>query len=208
MIPLAANATIQDPTIRHDGCALLRLIGPSYTICHSGGCTWSLHFSDECPELLVANINLESGNIPFQNLYGNATVPGVGQTLARPWGLTSTPINYSPPISSPSELSTVIVGNDTPALRYCIMQKEPARKLPNVAKVPFLLLTGEASPHITYDHCIINYLEQAGVRTQWIKLADIGIHGNAHFFYVEKNNLKIAAVVDEWISSHTKSISH
>jgi hypothetical protein len=154
---------------------------------------------------MLGNINLESGNIPFQNPYGNATVLGVGRASARKWGLTDTRINYYPPIFSPDQLKTEIVGTDTPGLRYCIMQKEPALQLPSVAKVPYLLLTGEASPHITYDHCIINYLEQAGVRTEWIKLGDIGIHGNAHFFYMEKNNLEIAAVVHKWISNHTKS---
>jgi hypothetical protein len=63
------------------------------------------------------------------------------------------------------------------------------------------MITGEASPHITYDHCIINYLEQAGVRPEWIKLGDVGIHGNGHFSYLEKNSLEIAALVDRWMSS-------
>jgi hypothetical protein len=203
MIPLSGNGTAQELTMRRDGCALLKLIGPSYTICHSGSCQWTIQFSDACPELMLGNINLEAGNVPFQNLYGNDTVQAVGQTPARAWGLTDTPITYSPPISFPSQLQNVTVGADTPALRSCIMQKEPAHTLPNIAKVPYLMITGEASPHITYDHCTINYLEQAGVRTEWIKLGDVGIHGNAHFLYLEKNNLEIAALVDSWISSRT-----
>jgi len=31
-----------------------------------------------------------------------------------------------------------------------------------------------------YDHCTLKYLEQAGVRPMFIKLADIGIRGNGH----------------------------
>ena len=61
------------------------------------------------------------------------------------------------------------------------------------------MVTGEASPHITYDHCTIAYLEQCGVAVDWVKLADHGIHGNGHFSYLEKNNLKIAALVENVI---------
>ena len=43
------------------------------------------------------SINLEPGNMPFQNLVGNSTVPAVGYSPARPCGLTSTLIYYSPP---------------------------------------------------------------------------------------------------------------
>ena len=33
----------------------------------------------------------------------------------------------------------------------------------------------------------------------WIKLADIGIHGNGHMMMLEKNNMEIAAVMSRWI---------
>lgn len=79
------------------------------------------------------------------------------------------------------------------------MQEEPARKLPNIAKVPYLMLTSEASVHVTYDHCLINYLKQVGANPEWIKLADIGIKGNGHFMHLEKNNDEIAAVVLHWM---------
>jgi len=35
-------------------------------------------------------------------------------------------------------------------------------------------------------------LEQAGVRPVWIKLADVGVHGNGHMMMLEKNNTEIA----------------
>jgi hypothetical protein len=31
---------------------------------------------------------------------------------------------------------------------------------------------------------------------QWIKLNDIGIKGNAHFMFLEKNNLEIAKAIN------------
>ena len=59
------------------------------------------------------------------------------------------------------------------------------------------MITGEASPHITYDHCFVEYFKQMGITNyQWIKLADIGIKGNAHFMFLEKNNQEIAAAIN------------
>ena len=42
-------------------------------------------------------------------------------------------------------------------------------------------------------------LNQAGVHPTWIKLADIGIHGNSHVMMLEKNNKDIAAVIAGWL---------
>ena len=84
----------------------------------------------------------------------------------------------------------------------CIRDSSPARQLRNIAKVPYVALTGAASPHITYDHCTMAYLNQAGVKTDWIKLGDIGIEGNGHCLCLEKNNLEIAAVVEQWIRNN------
>lgn len=97
-------------------------------------------------------------------------------------------------------MNLITVGTDTPGNRSCILQSgTPIRTLPNIAKIPFVAITGEASPHITYDHCVIAYLEQTGGKPDWIKLGDIGINGNGHFAHLELNNLEIAAAVDEWI---------
>lgn len=203
-LPLTLNFTGQELDMRASGCALLKHIGPSFLISHSIGALFPILLSDACPELVAGNVNLEPTTIPFQSYTGNATSI-VGRTPNRVWGLTNTRITYDPSVSSPDELSKVTVGEDTPALRSCILQATPARRLPNIAKVPYVAITAEASPHITYDHCVINYLEQAGVRTDWIKLGEIGIHGNGHFAHLELNNLDIAAVVDLWISKQSRT---
>lgn len=190
--------------MRSAGCALLNHIGPSFLISHSIGALHPILLSDQCPDLVVGNVNVEPGNIPFQSYVGNAT-SSFGRSSNRAWGLTNTLVTYDPPAASPADLQTVTVGEDTTALRSCIVQVEPARQLVNIAKVPYLALTGEASPHITYDQCVIDYLRQCGVNADWIKLADIGIRGNGHFSYLEMNNLEIAAVAEEWISQHAEA---
>jgi hypothetical protein len=43
--------------------------------------------------------------------------------------------------------------------------------------------------------------KQAGVHPKWIKLADVGIHGNGHMMMLEKNNLEIGAVMSKWLDN-------
>ena len=65
--------------------------------------------------------------------------------------------------------------------------------------MPILVLTAEASYHAPYDHCTVKYLRQAGVKPTFIRLADLGIHGNSHVMMHEKNNKEIAAVIAQWL---------
>jgi len=167
-MPLTSNNTRQELSMRSSGCQLLNLIGTSFLVSHSIGAVHPIVISDECPSLVAGNVNLEAGNIPFQSYVGNST-SSVGRTSARPFGLTVTNLNYDPPIKNYTDLVTETFGQDTPALRSCILQSNSTSNytihtLPNVAKVPYVLFTGEASPHATYDHCVIEYLNQVGVK--------------------------------------------
>jgi hypothetical protein len=205
-IPLTSNSTRQENSMRVAGCELLKLIGKSYLISHSIGAIHPILLSDACPTLVAGNVNLEPGNIPFQSYVGNTT-SSVGRTSARSFGLTSTNLNYSPPIKAASELVLETVGNDTPAKRSCIQQSTAPgaviHKLPNVAQVPYVAFTGEASPHATYDHCVIQYLQQVGVKPQWVRMEDKGVKGNAHFGYLELNSVPFFNLVESWIASQS-----
>ena len=196
-VPISSSNANVENTMRTSGCQLLSLIGQAYTVCHSAGCTYTAIWSDKCPDLLRANINIEPGNIPFTSLIGNTTVAGVGRSAARPCGLTYTPLQYDPPVTDCAAITTAEVGPDDPAKRSCVLQTGTIHKLTQVGKVPYIMITGEASPHITYDHCFVEYFKQMGLSNyQWIKLADVGIKGNAHFLFLEKNNLQIAAAIN------------
>ena len=120
---------------------------------------------------------------------------------ARPWGITADPLAYSPTAGKASDLAVVRQDKaDGPDLVRCWMQQTPARQLPNLQKVPILILTAEASYHAPYDHCTVKYLEQAGVKPAWTKLAEAGIHGNGHMMMLEKNNGEIGAVISRWLA--------
>jgi len=65
--------------------------------------------------------------------------------------------------------------------------------------MPILVVMGEASYHAPYDHCTVKYLEQAGIKPTYIRLADVGIKGNSHVMMQERNSRDIAAVIYGWL---------
>ena len=78
------------------------------------------------------------------------------------------------------------------------------RQLVNLKDIPVMVMTAKASYHQVYDHCTVKYLSQAGVRTEYIRLQDRGIHGNGHMVMIEKNNLDVARVVDDWVVKNVR----
>ena len=182
--------------------ALLDKIGPAILMTHSqsGPIGWPV--ADARPDLVKALLSVEPGGPPF---YGVENVPAPEwfkyAPSANTWGMTSVPLTYSPRAEKPTDLAIVREDKaDAPDLVTCWMQKSPARTLPNLAKVAHLVVTGEASYHSNYDHCTVKYLQQAGVRPTFIRLADVGIRGNGHMMMLEKNNIEIAAVMARWLA--------
>jgi hypothetical protein len=56
------------------------------------------------------------------------------------------PLAYDPPVANADELQIELqAGPDHPDLVGCWQQKAPVRRLTNLAGIPVLLLTGEAS---------------------------------------------------------------
>jgi hypothetical protein len=118
----------------------------------------------------------------------------------KPSGLGEAPLTYDPPVTADSKLAYVKEDNaDQPEHVRCWLQSEPARKLPNVAKVPTIVITSEASYHAPYDHCTVAYLRQAGIKVAHVRLAEQGVHGNGHMMMLEKNNRAIARVMADWL---------
>lgn len=166
----------------------------------SGAIGWPV--ADARPDRVKAVIAIEPSGPPF---YGVENVPAPewfrdAADQQRSWGVSAGPLTYSPPVANASDLAIVRQERpDAPDLSRCWLQKSPARQLPNLRKVPLLVVTSEASFHTGYDHCTVKYLQQAGAHVTFIELAEIGIHGNGHMTMLEKNNMDIAAVISRWI---------
>jgi pimeloyl-ACP methyl ester carboxylesterase len=180
------------------GVALLDKIGPAILLTHSQAGYFGWLITDKRPALVKANIAIEPAGPPIENVI---FAPGKG----RAWGLTNIPISYDPPLTDPKDLA--IFKEDHAAsfdLAPCWLQKEPARQLPNLRGIPTLVVVGEASYHAVFDHCTVSWLNQAGVTTDFIRLEDQGLHGNGHMMMLEKNNLEIAKLLDEWIRRNVR----
>ena len=143
-------------------------------------------------------ISIEPSGPPFEG-----TIIATG--TARAWGVSDIPMTYDPPVKDPSEIAVVREEKaDGPDLFVCWMQKAPARQLINLKQIPVMIMAAEASYHQVYDHCTAKYLNQAGVKTEYIRLQDKGIRGNGHMVMIEKNNLDIARLVDEWAQANVR----
>jgi pimeloyl-ACP methyl ester carboxylesterase len=194
--PEKAQAMTRDGLI-----ALLEKIGSAVVMTHSqsGAMGWLL--ADARPDLVRALIQVEPSGPPVHDV----DMVGAPDYLrdgaeARPWGLSAIAMGYVPRATSPSDLAFVRQDKaDGPDLARCWLQKAPARQLPNLAKMPMLIVNGEASFHAPFEHCTVKYLEQAGVHPTWIDLGKVGVHGNGHMMMLEKNNLEVAGVIEKWL---------
>jgi pimeloyl-ACP methyl ester carboxylesterase len=185
---------------REAGAKLLDRIGPAVLLTHSqaGVIGWSV--ADARPQLVKGILAIEPSGPPIRETIAKGA-PDYFEDggVARPWGVTRGRITYDPPAETPSDLKLVRQEKaDGPGLVRCFLQAEPARQIPRLRGIPILIVTSESSYHAPYDHCTAKYLEQAGVKNTFVRLADHGIRGNGHMMMLEKNNLEIAAFLRGW----------
>ena len=90
--------------------------------------------ADERPKLVKGIVAVEPAGPP--------ALPSKFAGSGRDYGLTETPIAFDPPVKDPkTDLVHVIQDKpDAPGLVACALQKEPARKLPNLAGKPVLVV--------------------------------------------------------------------
>jgi pimeloyl-ACP methyl ester carboxylesterase len=188
--------------INRDGVvALLDRIGPAIVLTHSQSGAYGWLIADARPKLVKALVQAEPNGPPVYETELKGPPDWFDDTGPRRiYGLGFQPLTYAPPLKRGEKLKFVRQKKpDGPGLVRGWLQAEPARRLPNLAKVPMLIVTGEASYHAAYDHCTAAYLTQAGVPNTFIRLEDVGLRGNGHMLMLEKNSDRIAGVIDGWI---------
>lgn len=189
---LASDSETQE-LARAAGAALLDRIGPAVIVTHSQSGLLGWVIADARPNLVKAIVAIEPSGPPFHNA-------APGNPKARTWGITDIAVRYDPPVADPAEIQTEKQpAPDAEGLIACTLQRAPARKLANLAQVPVLVTTAEASYHAPYDHCTAAYLRQAGVPAEFIRLEQRGLRGNGHMVMMEKNNLQVADFLEGWI---------
>lgn len=201
MVDLAKNEQLNRSAID----TLVDEIGPVVLVTHSqsGPIGWGV--ANDRPEKIKAVIAVESSGPPFYNVVDTGKQdPFVYESkIARPFGVTVTPLNYDPPVSSVDDLHPMLQKDaDSPNTVRCWLQNSPVHALRNLSRVPILMLGSAASYHVPFDACTTAFLRQAGVTVDFIRLPDVGQHGNGHFVMLEKNSLESAKFLDGWIRKH------
>ncbi|XEU95063.1 hypothetical protein FSHL1_000347 [Fusarium sambucinum] len=193
------NSVTQQTAMQAAGATLLDKIGkPAIILGHSEGSFMPTLIADKRPNLTKAIVLLEAAGPPFKD-----EIFHFGGDNPRPWGLWDAPITYDPPVTDPKiELARKVHPPRDNLSTECTLQSdEPKpRKLINLEDIPILMVNGAASYHQPYEYCTAAYYRQAGCKKlEHIELGDIGIHGNGHMLFMEKNSDEIQAVVHRWI---------
>jgi pimeloyl-ACP methyl ester carboxylesterase len=226
-VPFLANTQQTEELVDPALLALLEKIGPAILLTHGQAALFGWAASDARPDLVKAHVAVEPSGPPFFDVQfrgGKEFWEKSGDGRARAYGLTRMPLTFNPPVKAPEDLVVVqdakvaeskgseSKGSDAKGSEpragdgriRCWLQGEPARTLPNLAKVPTVLVTAEASFHATYDACTAAFLTQAGAKPDVIALADRGLRGNGHMMMLETNSDAVADVLAEWLAGRMK----
>jgi pimeloyl-ACP methyl ester carboxylesterase len=189
--PFAGDAVARQSLERDRLVQLLDLVGPAFVVSNSLGGPCGFLLADARPDRVVALVQLEPIGPAFATMFGPDTLQ---------WGLAAVPITYDPPATSPAELDLVTIEPEAPGAPPFVMQREPARRLANLAPVPIAVVSGEASVFRFTNPPLVAFLQQAGCDAVHLDLAEHGVHGNSHGAMFERNNAEVLAVVTAWMA--------
>jgi pimeloyl-ACP methyl ester carboxylesterase len=194
----------QEKTAIPAGVALLDKIGsPVILVAHSQGGGIALNVADERPKLIAGMVEIEPGGPQI----GNVNTAEVKYTRVNPnsWGLTGEPMKYDPPFNSPSEIKVHLEPSERPGDEVgCYMQDEPVHKLTGFQGMHILSLSAEGTYHRVFDVCIPKWLNQAGAKDDFVRLEDVGIKGNMHEMFFDRNSQEIIKFIDAWVMKNLK----
>ena len=148
---------------------------------HSQAGPFGWLLADDQPELVKGIVALEPSGPPFSN---DVTSP-----VVKNYGIADLPLHFEPSITEKEELQVELWKAPEEGLNDGWIMKELYHKLPRFKGIPILLMVSESSYHAGYDHLTSKVLEQSGVEHDFVRLENIGIHGNGHMMMLEKNNL-------------------
>ena len=201
-----ADLTALEHMMREAGSALLDRVGPAVLLTHSQSGTFGWTIADARRVLVKGIVAVEPNGPPVYEIkFKGAPDFFEEDGITRAWGITRGPLRFEPSAAGAEEIKFVRQEKpEAPDLVRCWLQEEPARQLPGLKGIAILIVTAEASYHASFDHCTSRFLRQAGVEHTFVRLADVGIRGNAHMMMLERNNLEIATFLDQWIQTNVR----
>ncbi|GAA4543923.1 alpha/beta fold hydrolase [Pseudonocardia xishanensis] len=154
---------------------LLERIGPAVLVAHSMGAPAVWLAAAARPELVRAVVALEPPGPPFLHL------PQAGVSL--PWGLTTAPMEFAPPVEDPEHL-----------------QDGRPRSIPGLVGMPIAVVEAEASPLGGGCALVAQFLRDAGAAARHLALAEHGVTGNGHGMVVERNHADVLDLLLRWLA--------
>ena len=192
---------LMDESNRDDLVALLERIGPAIMLTHSRSGPFGWLVADARPDLVRAILAIEPNGPPFFDVVPSAATP----TFVRAWGIAYAKLHFDPPVEQPASLAPGLdTADDGPDMERCWLPTGAKRTLPGLQRMPILILSSEASYHARYDQCTVRFLMRNGVQPDFVRLSDIGIHGNGHMMMIEKNNEQVAKVLTDWLDQRVR----
>jgi pimeloyl-ACP methyl ester carboxylesterase len=201
-VPFVQKPEVTQALNRDALVPLIDKLGPIVLMTHSQSGSYGLLAADQRPNSIQALLHVEGSAPPVHDIEMLGAPDWFRDgAVSRPWGLTAIPITYAPAAPNASDMAFEQQEKaDGPGLAKCWLQKAPAKQLVNLAKIPIAVVHGEASFYAPYAHCLIKYMEQAGLHPTWLNLGTMGIRGNGHMMMLEKNSDQIADVMEKWVS--------
>lgn len=176
---------------------------PVILLTHSQGGAFGWLVADARPNLVKAIVTLEPAAPPIRGVNTSKVAYNPGGGLS--WGVANSPITYEPAVTDPKQLQTVLETQaPAPDKVPCYVQQEPARKLTNLQNIPVMLMVGEGSYHRIYDHCLAKWLNQAGVKTEYVEMETVGLRGNGHMMMLETNSADVAKFIGTWLGRNAR----
>ncbi len=187
--PTLADIELNHLDCQRAGASLLDKIGPAILLTHSAGAPMGWMVLDARPDLVRAIIAVEPVGPPFSERAGGKLA----------WGITGAKLTFEPRVENADDLKTEIRPTTRPDTIPCLVQCEPAHKLPNFSGTPIVVVTAEASWMAMDNHGTVDFLAQAGAQVEHLRLEDHGLHGNGHAMMLEINSDDVASVIESWI---------
>ena len=114
------------------------------------------------------------------------------------------PVTYDPPVADPAEIKTRWVANPEPGINGYFLQAEPARKLPNLKGTRVLVATADASFASPGNPGLVAFLKQAGVQADELRWGRLGITGNGHMMFMERNSREVLRPLVDWMERNVR----